>query len=137
MKKSIEDVGRDYIAYAKYPSPAKDAPEKVQAEALDLGWLVEDDPEKAWEAIRYVIHHYTETDLLQGAEPEPRRVVGLLAAGPIEDFLSLYGPNYIDRVEAEASRDRRVAWALGGVWQATMPDDVWDRIQRVAIEWRE
>ena len=61
---------------------------------------------------------------------------GVLAAGPLEDFLGIYGPDYIDRVEAEARRDRRLAWALGEVWGWTMTDDVWARVQRAALEWQ-
>ena len=135
MKDSVEDIGDDWIAYARYPSPAEDTPDQVQADAYDLGYLVEDEPEKAWEAIKYIVTRYPEADLIDREESEARRVVGLLAAGPLEDFLSLYGPDFIERAEAEASRDRRMAWALGGVWQFTMTDDVWARVQRAALEW--
>ena len=139
MKKSIENIGDDYIAYARY-RPFEEAPEQVQADALDLGFLVEDDPEKAWEAIRYVVTRFPEADLIrryvEGDETEAQWVVGLLAAGPLEDFLSLYGPDYIDRVEAEARQDRRMAWALDRVWKFTMTDDVWSRVQRAALKWQ-
>ena len=138
MKKSIENIGDDYIAYARY-RPLEEAPEQVQADALDLLFLVEDDPEKAWEAIKYIVIRFPEADLIrpyaEGDETEAQWVVGLLAAGPLEDFLSLYGPNYIERVEIEARRDRRMAWALAGVWQFTMTDEVWARVQRAALKW--
>ena len=118
MTKSIEDIGRDYIAYAKYPVPPHDAPDEVQAEAWDLGWLVEEDPERAWEAIKFVVTRFAETDLIRSGVESDRtdaqRVVGLLAAGPLEDFLSFHGADYIERVEIEARKDRRLAWALGG-----------------------
>lgn len=140
MAKSIEDIGNDYIAYARC-RPHEEAPEQVQADALDLGFLVEDDPERAWEAIRYVVTRFPETELIrsyvEGDESEAQWVVGLLAAGPLEDFLGLYGPDYIERAETEARRDRRMAWALGGVWQWTMTDDVWARVQRAALQWED
>jgi hypothetical protein len=140
MSKSTEDVGNDYIAFARY-RPHEEAPEQLHAEALDLGFLVEDDPEKAWEAIKYVCTRFPEAELVrrytEGNETEAQWVVGLLAAGPLEDFLGLYGPDYIARVESEASLDRRIAWALGGVWKWTMTEDVWARVQRAALKWED
>jgi hypothetical protein len=135
MKTSVEVIAEDWIVYARYPSPPKDAPEQVVADALDLGWLVEDDPEKAWEAIRYIIVRYSEADFLSREDTEGKRVVGFLSAGPLEDFLSLYGADFIDRVEDEARQDKRMAWALGGVWQCMMTDELWARVQRAALKW--
>jgi hypothetical protein len=133
MAKSAEQIVSDWVAYARYHSPAEEAPEQVQADAMDLGWLVEDEPEKAWEAIRQVIARYPEADLMAPERTEAQRVVGLLAAGPLEDFLALHGPDYIERVEDEAKRDPRMVWALGGAWKFTMTDDVWARVQRAAL----
>ena len=128
MTISVEQIGNDWIAYAQYPSPADHAPEQVTANSYDLGWLVEDQPEKARETIQYIVYRYSQDEILGGQETEARRVVGLLAAGPLEDFLAAYGRDFVERVEAEAGRDQRMAWALGGVWQFTMPDDAWDRV---------
>lgn len=59
---------------------------------------------------------------------------GMLAAGPLEDLLSYYGPGYIDRVEALALKDERFKCLLRGVWRLSMTDEVWERVQAVRHE---
>jgi hypothetical protein len=92
--------------------------------ALTEAWIVEslkdcgdlilfdqchEDPETAWLVILRIIEH----DLT------PEQMANL-AAGPLEDLLSLHGPNFIDRVETEARRNPRFNNLLGGVWQLNM-----------------
>ncbi len=100
------------------------------------GWvlydLVEDDPALAWDAIKAVLSGYTEDDLFSEERSEAQRVVGNMAAGPLEDLLDKHGPDFIDTVETEARRDRRMEWALSIVWQSSMPNEIWTRIQRAA-----
>ena len=79
-----------------------------------------------------MIGRYAESDLSTESETEAQRILGMTAAGPIEDLLSYHGPDFIDRVEAEAKRDPRMSWTLGGVWQCDMPDDIFGRVERVA-----
>jgi hypothetical protein len=55
----------------------------------------------------------------------------LLAAGPLETLLSWHGSDFIDRVESEAKSNSKFNDLLGGVWQHDMPDEIWDRIQKV------
>ena len=88
---------------------------------LDFDWLVEDDPEQAWATILQVV-----------PQTDSSRVLGQLAAGPLEDLLSRHGELFIDRVEALARTDSRFAFLLGGVWQFKMTDAIWDRVTRVA-----
>jgi hypothetical protein len=64
----------------------------------------------------------------------PREVIGVLAAGPLEDLLAANGPAVIDRVEVEARRDPKFRHLLGGVWRNAMTDDIWARVQRLASE---
>jgi hypothetical protein len=59
------------------------------------------------------------------------RVVSVLAAGPLEDLLAKYGPEFIERVEQLARQDKKFNFLLGGVWQNTMSKDVWKRVQAV------
>jgi len=92
----------------------------------------EEEPELAWETIKLVLREYPEADFYAETETEAQKVCGVLAAGPIEDLLSYHGEEFIDRFEAEARSDRRMAWALGGAWQFTMPDEIWNRVQRAA-----
>ena len=59
------------------------------------------------------------------------RVVSVLAAGPLEDLLAKHGPIFIERVEQLARQDPTFNSLLGGVWQNTMPDEVWERVKAV------
>lgn len=56
----------------------------------------------------------------------------LLAAGPMESLLSWHGAAYIDCVEEEASRNAKLRSLLGGVWQCSMPDEIWARVCAIA-----
>jgi hypothetical protein len=55
----------------------------------------------------------------------------VLSAGPIENLLSKFGEQYIERVEDKARNDPMFAKVLGGVWQSDMSDEIWVRLQRV------
>ena len=134
MRVSAEDIGDDWIAYARFPSPTDNAPEQVQADAMSMFELSQDQPEMAWDVIRYVVGQYSDEDLFAREETEAKRVIGLVAAGPLEDLLGFHGADFIDRIEAEALRDQRMAWALGGMYQFLMSDEVWARTRKVAVE---
>lgn len=82
-----------------------------------------------------VVREYSEADLFAIEETEAQRVLGLVSAGPLEDLLGHHGEAFIDRIEVEAQRDRRVAWLLGGMYQFLMSDEVWGRTRQLAIEW--
>jgi len=56
-------------------------------------------------------------------------VLGMLAAGPLENLLSYRGGDYIERIEHLASEDERFKQLLHGVWRLAMTDDVWTRLQ--------
>ncbi|MET0589417.1 MAG: DUF6869 domain-containing protein [Novosphingobium sp.] len=132
MSPDTEQVAADFIAYALFDPD--DAPDEVFARGWVIYDLVEDDPTLAWDVIKKVVRGYAEDDLILGKNPDAQRVVGRLAAGPLEDLLGVQGPQFIDIVEAEARLDRRMAWTLGGVWQNSMPDDIWLRVQRAAAD---
>ncbi|WP_411341156.1 DUF6869 domain-containing protein [Sphingopyxis sp. J-6] len=131
MKYDIDQVAADWIENARYTDP-NDAPAEIAARAWVLYELAEDNPVVAWEVIKAVVRSYQEEDFYSAERTEAQEVVGHLAAGPLEDWLSISGPTSIHAVEEEARRDRRMAWALGGVWKLTMTDDVWARVQSAA-----
>ena len=79
-----------------------------------------EEPEDAWPAILEVLRH----DLTD-------EQVALLAAGPLETLLSWHGPEFIERVEQEATHNPRFRHLLGGVWQSDMPPEIWQRIEGV------
>ena len=128
--KTPEQLAAAWIAYARVGHD--NASEKEFVEGWELVEMAEDDPSVGWEAIKLVVDHYSEEDLISEGSTEAQRVVGRLAAGPIEDLLGHHGPDFIEEIEAEAGRDPRMAWALGGVWQFLMSDEMYARVTRVA-----
>jgi hypothetical protein len=138
MDFTADQMALAWIAYARQ------SPNEASGEIFARGWLmldmVEDDPELAWEAIKAVVGRYPDVALFSDGNPEARRVVGNLAAGPLEELLDRHGPRFIEVIEREARVDRRMAWTLGGVWQSSMSNDIWMRVQRAAGDnpyWRE
>jgi hypothetical protein len=84
--------------------------------------LVQNRPEEAWILIDALRHA---TDDLQ--------VLAHLAAGHLEDLLAQHGDKFIDRFEALAKQDTDFRQMLGGVWQNSMSDEVWERVQAIAL----
>jgi hypothetical protein len=81
---------------------------------LDIAY---EGPAELWDFILEVLHRTDDDEAL-----------GVLAAGPLEDYLAKCGNSVIERVEAQASADPKFRHLLGGVWKNTMPDDVWQRV---------
>ncbi|WP_420843172.1 DUF6869 domain-containing protein [Geothrix oryzisoli] len=52
-----------------------------------------------------------------------------LAAGPLEDLLTHHGLAIINQVEQQALASPAFRNLLSGVWQGSMPNDLWQRIQ--------
>lgn len=76
------------------------------------------DAEAVWQAVLRIMQHELSVDQ-----------VSLLAAGPVEDLLALYGGQFIDRIEAEAQRSPAFAHVLGGVWRRDIPLEIWQRVE--------
>ena len=55
-------------------------------------------------------------------------VLGMLAAGPVEDLLQQSGSQFIERIETEARRDPTFRSMLNGVWKSGSPE-VWTRLE--------
>ena len=134
MDPAVQCIARDWIAYARHED-VRDAPEQVAADAQSMVELPQEHPQLAWDAIKCVAGEYSEGDLFTTEDTEAKQVLGLVAAGPLEDLLGLHGEDFIGRIEVEAQRDRRIAWMLGGMYQFLMSDEVWARTRRVAVEW--
>lgn len=60
-------------------------------------------------------------------------VLGMLAAGPLEDLLSYAGDQFIERIEIEARRDSTFCWMLHQIYESGSPE-VWARIEAVRKE---
>lgn len=113
------DLAAAYIAFAH---AAEDSAEyEANFWAFErFADLCLEQPDEAWHAILDVLSH----------DPNPR-VIGMLAAGPMEELLVHHGAVIIDRVEERARNDRLVATLLGGVWKKGIKDDVWKRVEAV------
>jgi hypothetical protein len=118
----IPELLDEWIHWAQWMSTE----DRDQSKASDfLGfsefeWVIREHPEHGWNAILAVLN-----------DPRAKPYIGMLAAGPIEDLLGHHGIQFIDRVELEARSNPAFAWALGGVWQCQMTDEIWARVQQV------
>jgi hypothetical protein len=77
-------------------------------------------PERAWKFI-----------LLALEAPICQPHLGAVAAGPLEDLLIFHGPEFIERVEAEAISNPKFAHMLGGMYVSQMTDEICERVQQV------
>ena len=59
------------------------------------------------------------------------RGAALLAAGPMEHLLGADGDAYIGRFEKHAAEDPRFAKAVIGMWQSSISDANWQRIEAI------
>jgi hypothetical protein len=85
--------------------------------------LIFRNPEDAWLIIKKVLK-----------KDSSKKMMSLLSAGELEGLLATCGNQFIDRVEAEAKSNPDFAKLLGGVWQNTMSDEIWMRIQKVCVK---
>lgn len=81
----------------------------------------QDNPELCWKIILEILDRNLSD-----------KIMGNLAAGPLEDLLAAHGPKFIERIERQASQDKHFRILLGGVWQNEMSNDVWKRVQIAA-----
>jgi hypothetical protein len=58
----------------------------------------------------------------------PERVLSNLAAGPLEDLIHYWGPDFIDRIEKKAWEEVQFRNLLTGVWESGSAE-IWNRVQ--------
>lgn len=116
---NIEDLVTAWIALAHAQKESQEHERLFWAHGAFWN-LCREEPDTAWDAILTVL-----------ARNPDARVVGNLAAGPMEDLLVHNGPAVIERVEERARSDVAVAALLGGVWKNDIDDDIWKRIEAV------
>jgi Family of unknown function (DUF6869) len=98
-------------------------------------WITK--PDRAWssddEALYALLH--SEPDRALAAIfavmqlTDDQKVLGQLAAGPLENFLGVHGREYLRLFHTLALEHRRLREVLDGVWQGAMPKDVWHQIE--------
>jgi len=112
----LEHLSDQWIEFTCTPEDSPEYMERfwVFEKMLDLIWY---QPEDAWQLILAIYN-----------KDQSWKVKAQLAAGPVEDLLAHHGAQFIDRVEAEAGKNPAFANLLGGVWQNSMSEDVWQRL---------
>ena len=115
----LTDLAESWIAFTK----AHENSEEYNA----LFWVFDracdlsnEEPEELWQLILKVLSLNSSNEIL-----------AVLSAGPLEDLLAKHGNAMIDRVEKEAKSNPLFAKLLGGVWQNSMTNEVWARVQTV------
>lgn len=81
------------------------------------------EPDLCWVAILRLLSR-AETDLQ----------LSNIAAGPLEDLLVQHGHEFISRVERQSVTDPRFRELVSGVWQNAIPEEIWQRVQRIQKE---
>ncbi len=66
--------------------------------------------EDAWQVILTIV-----------SRTDAEQVLGVLAAGPLEDLIGGWGSQLIERIESEASRNPQFRDVLRGVWEGGDP----------------
>lgn len=88
---------------------------------------------EAWEHVNRLVQESSgagfEVILAILAATDDAEVLANLAAGPLEDLLSLHGPDSIGAVEDTARVDARFRQLLWGIWPGRMAQDVWTRVE--------
>ena len=87
----------------------------ASSKAIDLA---HEDPDQLWGLILEVLRQDPATEVIE-----------VLAAGPLEDYISQLGDSVIEKVEAQAAIDPKFRSLLGGVWRNGMSDDILSRGQ--------
>jgi len=82
--------------------------------------LIDNKPEKAFELIKK-IYATDQSDI----------ICENLAAGPIEDLLTRHGEKVIEIVILTAKENPSFCNLLGGVWQNSIQDNIWTKLQKV------
>jgi len=82
---------------------------------------------KPSEALRAVV------TLLEDARGDDG-LIGVLAAGPLEDLIKLHAPTIVDEIEIEARRNESFRKALAGTWIWDIDPIVFERIEHAAGE---
>ena len=113
-------IASEWISY--WAKSEEERAAVVDDESYIVNELAREQPELCWEVI---------LEILRSIKPDPKTTTfQVLAAGPLEDLLASHGNAFIARVESRAEDDPNFKLLLGGVWQNTMPQGVWDRVQR-------
>jgi hypothetical protein len=115
----LTDFAESWIAFMKAPENSEEY--KALFWVIDRSYdLMYEEPNEIWRLILKVLSLNNSNEIQE-----------ILSAGLLEDLLSKHGAAMIDRIEKEAKSNPLFANLLGGVWQNSMTDEVWARVQVV------
>lgn len=114
--RAVPELLEEWLEWAL--DPAGDSPGHLEFLAI-----VQEEPAKGWLAILAT---------LQDERHQP--YLDAVAAGPLEDLLCHHGFEFIDRVETEAKVNAGLVWMLKLLYQSTIADSVWARVQSICDE---
>ena len=113
------DLAGEYLAYGE--SVEDGGLDNSRQWAFDeMNRLVRQDPEAAWPVIVEIVRRSVND-----------RMLGFVAAGPLEDLIRLHAATFIDRIEAAAKDDEQFRKAVSGAWVDELPGDIEQRLTRV------
>lgn len=122
-RRAVEVLGQAEVVAAWLRNIAgkdEDAP-RWDFWAWDIVSGLAEDPDASWSMI---------LDLVASAAGD---AVFDVAAGPLEDWVTAYAVEYIDRIEREAERNEQFQRALGGMWVwSGLPEDTFARVAAAA-----
>jgi len=101
--------------------------EQSSKEADQLMWAAEEvnllsisSPRECWEFILDVIQHTDDEWVLTN-----------LAAGPLENLLSVNPEEVILWIEKEVGNNPKLKQQLGSIWKNIIPDHIWKRFEKI------
>jgi hypothetical protein len=120
-----KDVDRLAKAYLKYTlaETEKEKEDIFNNEVYEIDKIQYESPDDLW---LIILRIYNITD--------DSRVLTLLSAGFLENLLAQFPYQSINWVEEQAKKDPRFKKLLHGVWQNIMPDEIWERIQKIRAQ---
>jgi hypothetical protein len=113
-------------AWARAYVQAQQDPDLLKTDDHPLWWAVDEfmdehteaEAEDCWNAILRILE----------LDP-PDEVMGMLAAGPLEDLIGYHGQRFIDRIEEQSRRSSKFRYLLGGVWKGGSIPEIWVRVE--------
>jgi hypothetical protein len=117
-KQEIDDWADAYIRYQTDSARKRDDDPNWWAVQKFFDGMQSETAEDCWVAILAILDR----------EPADA-VLGILAAGPLEDLIHHDGARFIDRIELQARRDPAFRHLLGGVWESG-PEEIWTRVDK-------
>ena len=106
-----------YITYqSKYDNKNDNPNDPLFWSVMKFFELMPHNPQMCWKAILEILYR----------NPQ-EKVLGVLAAGPLEDLIEDHGPEFIEEIELEAKENPEFRQLLKGVWESSTPE-IWNRV---------